>query len=52
VAIQSDEQALTVQEAAGDQSAAAALRVKIRDAITAAQAIPGCDVRDLALPSP
>ena len=52
VAIQSEEQALTVDEAAGDQAAAAALRIKIRDAITAARAIPGCDVADLAIPPP
>jgi hypothetical protein len=52
VAIQSDEQTLTVEEAAGDQTAVAELRLKIRDAITAAQTIPGCDVRDLAMPSP
>jgi hypothetical protein len=50
VQIQSNEQTLAVEEAAGHTDAAAALRVRIRDDLNAARAIPGCDVQDLVLP--
>jgi hypothetical protein len=50
VQIQSNEQTLAVEEAAGHTDAAAALRVRIRGDLNAARAIPGCDVQDLALP--
>ena len=50
VQIQANEQSLTVEEAAGHTAAAAALRAQIRDGLTAAKAIPGCDVQDLARP--
>jgi hypothetical protein len=50
VQIQSNEQTLAVEEAAGHTAAVAALRARIRDDLSAARAIPGCDVRDLALP--
>ena len=49
VEIQSNEQALTVDEAGGDTTAASALRVKIRADLAAARAIPGCNVDDLPL---
>jgi hypothetical protein len=50
VQIQANEQSLTVEEAAGHTAAATALRAQIRDGLTAAKAIPGCDVQDLARP--
>ena len=50
VQIQGDEQALTVDESAGDATAVAALRVKIRGDIAATRAIPGCNVDDLPIP--
>ena len=49
VQIQADEQTLKLDQSSGDTAAAAALRTKIEADLATAQAIPGCNVDDLAL---
>jgi hypothetical protein len=50
VTIKSNQSELVIEETAGHDDAAAALRAKIRADVTAARAIRGCPVADLPTP--